>query len=128
MTIKESIIPKAYIFTLSGIKDDEDLPIKMSVASFGITLEEESLDQLVSYACNLALDKYPELKDESLWPQTIKFYKTLKSRTPLEKEVFLSFSPVFMIQPENIVVTKDMLEAQASKPTKRSSKPKASID
>lgn len=101
---KEPVIPKAYVYTVEGVFDEEDNLRKFSTASLSRDLHDEF--DLESISGSAALFFYldnPEYQDPSKWPLVFKF---LTPNNPVELEMNLSFSPCFMSTPKKIIQEK----------------------
>ena len=101
---KEPVIPKAYVYTVEGVFDEEENLKKFSTASLSRDLHDEF--DLESIAGSAALFFYldnPEYQDPSKWPLIFKF---LTANNPVELEMNLTFSPCFMSTPKKIIQEK----------------------
>ena len=122
----ENKIPKLYYYSVEGVLDVNGDLKKFSIPSYGRDLAEEfDLDGISNTTALSFFLENEEYKDESKWPLTFKFYKTLKD-SPIEQEMNLTFSPCFFSTPKPIVVTKEA-EAINSVKVKRTRKPKQSL-
>lgn len=122
----ENKIPKLYYYSVAGVLDVNGDLKKFSIPSYGRDLAEEfDLDGISNTTALSFFLENEEYKDESKWPLTFKFYKTLKD-SPIELEMNLTFSPCFFSTPKPIVVTKEAEAISTVKP-KRARKPKESL-
>lgn len=101
---KEAGIPKAYIYTVEGVFDENENLRKFSTASISRDLHcEFDLESIASSAALFFYLDNPEYKEPEKWPLVFKFQT---SDAPVEVEMNLSFSPCFMSTPKKIIQEK----------------------
>lgn len=100
---KETPIPKAYIYSVEGVVDDEGKLRKFSIASLNrlLTCEFDLEGIAYSASLNFYLD-HEEYQSLDKWPLTFKFYAS-KTAAPVELEMNLSYAPCFLSTQKSIV-------------------------
>ena len=100
---KETPIPKAYIYSVEGVVDDEGNLRKFSIASLNRLLTCEFDLEGIAYSASLNFylnnEEYQSLDK---WPLTFKFYAS-KTEAPIELEMNLSYAPCFLSTQKSIV-------------------------
>lgn len=130
MNAKEIKPPKAYIYTIEGVLDEEGVEKRFSIASLGRDINEEfDADCLAHSAALSFFIDYEDYRTEDKWPLKFRF---LTKDKPVELVVELSFSPCFLTKPKSIVkvieakeVSLEDIEVLEEASPKKTRKPRA---